>query len=259
MLILYFSATGNSLYVSKQLGENLYSIPKSIKEENFIFSDDKIGIVFPIYELGIPKYIEEFLDKVKFKSNYIFAIMTYGMMSGSASTQLQQIAKRNNINFSYINEVLMVDNYLPVYYMEDQIKNEPKKDIDKQINKIKKDIDSNVIYHKKNTFIIKSLCYIAKKTRFPKRDKKMGVYKTSFDKAFQIESTCVGCGICSRVCPVDNIQIKEFKPQFQGKCIGCLACTHNCPQNSIRVNEEKSTVRFRNQHVSLKEIINSNK
>lgn len=48
MAILYFTATGNNLYVAKKIGGNLISIPKAVKEGNFNFFDDKIGIVFTI-------------------------------------------------------------------------------------------------------------------------------------------------------------------------------------------------------------------
>ena len=41
-------------------------------------------------------------------------------------------------------------------------------------------------------------------------------------------------------------------------CQMCLACTNNCPQNAIRVKKEKSKARFKNQNVTLKEIINAN-
>ncbi|SPW87228.1 Uncharacterised protein [Enterococcus faecium] len=34
MTILYFTATGNSLYVAKRLGGKLISIPQMIKENN---------------------------------------------------------------------------------------------------------------------------------------------------------------------------------------------------------------------------------
>lgn len=258
MLILYFSATGNSLYVSKQIGENLYSIPKAIKEDKLFFSDEKIGLIFPVYELGVPKYIKDFLEKVELRSDYIFSIMTYGMFSGSASSQLQSIGNKNKIKFSYINEVVMVDNYIPVYHMEEQIAKKDKKEIDKQILKIKEDISSNKIYIKKNNHIVKLLTHIAVKFRFPKRDKELGVYQQSFDKSFQVENHCVGCGICGKVCPINNIDLINKRPSFKGNCIGCLSCTHNCPQNSIRVNKEKSKVRFRNEHISLKEIISSN-
>ena len=71
MKILYFTATGNNLYVAKRIGDEYYSIPKLIKEGRFDFEDEKIGIVFPVYNIGVPKIVEEFLNKVRLKSKYI--------------------------------------------------------------------------------------------------------------------------------------------------------------------------------------------
>ena len=44
MTILYFTATGNSLYVAKRLGGKLISIPQMIKENKYEFSDERIGL-----------------------------------------------------------------------------------------------------------------------------------------------------------------------------------------------------------------------
>lgn len=55
MKILYFTATGNNLYIAKRLGGELYSIPKLIKEGKYEFEDEKIGIVFPAYGWSVLK------------------------------------------------------------------------------------------------------------------------------------------------------------------------------------------------------------
>ncbi len=49
MKILYFTASGNSLHVAKSFGCETLSIPKMIKQGKYEFTDDKIGIVFPLY------------------------------------------------------------------------------------------------------------------------------------------------------------------------------------------------------------------
>lgn len=257
MKILYFSATGNNLYVAKALGGTILSIPKLIKQNDFDFIDDKIGIVFPVYGLEVPRYIEEFFDRVAIKSPYVFVIMTYGMYAGSAISHMKRIADRNNIKISYLNKVIMVDNYLPVYKMEEQIASESSKQIEEQISKIKEDLDSNRLYSPKDSFVSKALTWIARKIRFPQRNKELGVHKKTFDRVFSVEKSCTSCGICGKVCPVDNIIINR-EPEFKGSCIGCLSCTHNCPQNAIRVNGERSTVRYRNSHITLRELIDSN-
>ncbi|NRW84548.1 hypothetical protein FHX28_003877 [Clostridium beijerinckii] len=46
MKILYFTATGNSLYIAKSLGSDYYSIPKLIKEDKYDLKMKKLGLYF---------------------------------------------------------------------------------------------------------------------------------------------------------------------------------------------------------------------
>ena len=48
-MLFYFTGTGNSLYVAKGLERQPISIPQVMHREDLIFSDDRIGIVAPIY------------------------------------------------------------------------------------------------------------------------------------------------------------------------------------------------------------------
>lgn len=251
MKILYFTATGNNLYVAKQMGGELYSIPQLMKDGTDHVCSDKIGLVFPIFSMCVPPYIEEFLKKVKLESDYIFAVMSYGMHDGGAATHLMDIGKRNGINISYINTILMVDNYLPIYKIENQIKNESKKKIDEQLNKIIGDISDSKHWMLKDSGMDQFIT-----RRFAKARKKGG---KGISKTFTVEDACTKCGVCAKVCPVDDIRVENAKPEFGNKCISCLACTQNCPQNVIRLKAEKSRKRFRNQHVELREIIDANK
>ena len=250
MKILYFTATGNCLYVAKQFGGDMISIPQAIKEERYEFSDDKIGLVIPIYWLGIPLYVEDFLKKVKLNSNYIFSFFTYGKFAGSASVQLDVLAKECGINFSYIKPLKMVDNFLPSFDMTKQIKNEPEKMIDEHLQSIINDVNSSRILPAKSSIIAK---LISKKMR------KRSMIGDGMAMDFLVEDACVKCGECGVLCPLDNVKAEGFKPEFGARCMSCLACTQNCPTNSIRIRKEKSNARFRNQHITLKEIEDANR
>lgn len=245
MKVLYFTATGNNLYIAKRLGGECYSIPKLIKENRFEFEDEKIGIVFPAYGWSVPNIVEEFLNKVKLKSNYIFGIVSYGAVSGGTTSHLLEIGKRNNIEFSYINDLLMVDNYLPGFDMDKQKEKEPKKNIEENLNEIVKEIESSKKYIKKHP-IIRSIS----KGIIPK-------YKRDYAKNFSVDDKCNGCKTCEKVCPVDNIRV-DNKPDFGMNCQSCLACIHHCPQKAISLKNEKSKARFINQNIALKEIIEAN-
>lgn len=53
-MVFYFTGTGNSLYVAKELDADFVSIPQVLKEERLEFSVDSIGIVYPVYGHEVP-------------------------------------------------------------------------------------------------------------------------------------------------------------------------------------------------------------
>lgn len=53
--------------------------------------------------------------------------------------------------------------------------------------------------------------------------------------ALYIHETCVGCGACLRICPVDAVSGKQKKQHEidRYRCIECSACGRVCPTGSI--------------------------
>ncbi len=48
-----------------------------------------------------------------------------------------------------------------------------------------------------------------------------------------IDTSCIGCTLCTRVCPTDAIEgnLKEKHEVIPEKCIGCGQCVEKCPRN----------------------------
>lgn len=263
MKILYFTATGNSLYIAKSIGGELISIPKMDKEGTYKFEDDKIGIVFPLHGWGVPSYVAEFLRKASFKCNYLFAVTTYGMYSGAVAKHLIDIGNQSGYQFDYINKIRMVDNYLPAFDMKKEIKNEYKKEIEKQIVKVKNDIDASKKWILNEGFIGKTAFnYMMSRENkpFSKNKIKIHVYGEGINNYLIVEDSCNQCGTCKRVCPVENIEMnnENGKIILRDKCFMCLACVHHCPKNAIHLRGEISRDRYINSHIKLKEIIDAN-
>jgi len=76
------------------------------------------------------------------------------------------------------------------------------------------------------------------------------------DKYFLAKDNCTSCGICEKICGVNNIEIKNGKPSWKNKCEQCMACIQYCPNEAIEYG--KKTIgrkRYKNPNVSLKEMI----
>lgn len=101
--IYYFSGTGNSLAVARdiaeKLGGKLISIASVMDEERIITDADVIGVVFPTYYEpygGVPLIVRRFVKKLEnIGSKYIFAICTYGGASVKALNCLDKIINLN--------------------------------------------------------------------------------------------------------------------------------------------------------------------
>lgn len=72
----------------------------------------------------------------------------------------------------------------------------------------------------------------------------------------RMTESCVGCGICEKVCPSGSIHMVNGKAgHTPGHCQTCLACVHACPHKAIQltVQEKNPQARYRNEHISLEE------
>ena len=157
----------------------------------------------------------------------------------------------------------MVDNYIPAFDMKKEIANEYKKNIENQLKDIKLDIEASKKGTLKENFLQKATFnYMKRRENKPFSDRrlKIHVYGEGIDNYLEVKDSCTQCGICTQVCPVDNILIdkEDGKIKLCDKCFSCFACVHHCPTNAIHIKGEVSSERFINSNISLKEIIRAN-
>lgn len=253
MKICYFTATGNSLYVARRIGggnAELLSIPKLMKEGVLDIEDDAVGIVAPIYDADMPKMVRRFMEQVRIKTDYFFFVYTYGFSETVARPHAELEAEKVGLKLSYANSIKMVDNYLPGFEAQEQIDTIGKKDVEGQIDKVCRDIAA------RREIPVK--VGVGAKVMIPvMRQIGKSVMRDTAAQDYIVTNACVRCGICARVCPAVNIMISDHV-EFGNRCEVCYACVHNCPHNAIHLKDEKSSTRFRNENVKLKDIIAAN-
>jgi ferredoxin len=250
MTIFYFTSTGNCLAVAKKIGGNLVSIPQVIDLPDLHFKDNVIGLIFPVYGFGMPKMVRKFLEKATWEADYSFAIGTYGNLPGAAMIGVQNCAKNHGQHFDYAESLLMIDNYLPGFDMNNQIAKLPEKNVDENLSRIIADIQNRRTHAAAAGPIWKALTRVVRSGENLLLNDKQG-------QRYIISQDCTKCGICAKICPAGNITVTD-KVVFKNQCEVCLGCVHMCPQNAIHMKNEKSTVRWRNPDVSLNEIITAN-
>lgn len=262
-VVLYFTGTGNCLYVARQLagkeGEIL-SIPQLMRKKQFEIEADEIGLVYPIYGHMPPNMVREFIKKAQLKAEYKFAVLTYGMRKCNAVEIWDGISRKAGNVFDYIGTIVMVDNWLPNFDMNDQMKID--KHIPENLAKITSDLMNRLRWHEPVTqeecqqhegFI--SLSGL---------DPEVG-FLMKADRSFRVTDDCINCGICTYVCPRGNYQLTSQGVKMQGDCEFCFACIQNCPQRAIQFkknedgtwpdgSEKNPNARYRNENVSLMEL-----
>ena len=247
--IFYFSATGNSLHAARLLAEGLgetvlLSMTGPSKNNRITVDTPAVGFVFPTHYFGLPPVVRECVQALELKGDqYIFAVNTCGSRYiNSGLTQLAQLLREKGSKLDFGDHVEMVSSYIPLsdlpppakqqkrLYKADQKLQKMAKSI---LDRKKKDGSEYLkgIADRINRYWIRNL--------LPKAD-----------STFSCSSDCTSCGICEKVCPVDNIRLTNGRPKWQQHCQECLACLHFCPVKSIQFGK-KTAGRRRYKHPAV--------
>ena len=255
--IYYFSGSGNSLAIAQNLSKNfepskIISIPHVINKANNI-TGEIIGIVCPIYFHNIPHIVVDFIKKIK-EVKYLFMVFAGAGELGIGLKTTKKLFVAQNIKLSSLFNITMPDNstkygVIPEEKQKEMFDNADKKieDIVKIVNGKEEHFDSN------NTSLFNTYIYgILFKFLY-------GTMK-KMDKDFITDENCNGCSICQKVCPINNITMKDNKPVWNknDRCQVCLACHDWCPKESIQHSSTKAGIkRYHNPNIEVKDIISS--
>lgn len=257
-LIYYFSGTGNSFFVAKELQKRIHNtelIPiVSLLEHKSIHTEaTRIGVVFPIYMATSPIPIRSFFHKLKIKQDqYIFAIATRIGTNHGAFKEIDQILNKEN---------KVLDAYISLNMASNDPKFKYKVPTQTEIN------DLEIIVHKELDAFIEVITqqkkYRLKDTNYLTKLPFIGLFTTMsrFSERFKdklyADEKCNGCGICERVCLSGKIQLIDSRPNWQDtvRCFKCSACLNYCPEQSAQIKSfTEKNGRYSHPYATIEDI-----
>jgi len=232
--IYYFSATGNSLTVAKDLAKGLENAQLIPISKAFKMADatayDTIGFVYPVYMFGLPLIVAEFLKAVRIKPGaYIFSVATAGGLEGRAHSLAKDILKKRGLNLACGFSVIMPGNYIPLYgafskERQDQMFAKQKIKTQEILSSLRQ---RKFVKLEEKPFLLNFLLYAL--------FYKYGSAHISLSaKGFWITQACTKCGLCARICPVGNIKMQNEVPFWMRHCQHCMGCLQWCPVEAIQ-------------------------
>ena len=235
-MIVYFSGTGNSLAVAKQLAELTNDKLMHLNEASVtdLAEEKRIGIVFPTYSYDAPLLVKDLLRRIRIsKDAYIYVIVTCGSDTGNAINTAMRILGERGLKLVYSRKVCGPDSSAIAFGNNANTQFDRYASIPEQLEAIAIDVTAgrcDLEYQHKtmtgrlvnNTVVFPIATWLMKQ-------------EVNVDK-------CVGCSICAKVCPCQNIVIENKKARIadHDHCTQCLACVHFCPQQAIEIRGRKT-------------------
>lgn len=248
----YFSGTGNTRFVTKYLINKLscvyevkdYDITCEKDLSSEIEDADMILIAFPIYASAPPIPMRNFIYRYKkdLKNKTIAIAETQYFFSGDGAASIGRTLEKFEADVAYAEQFNMPNNIADSSVFKIRNESELEKTLDKAIRKMdefsQKIIEGRRFRRGFNPVSHAIGYYCQRKWWRRNESEKRNLLK--IDGAM-----CVGCGLCVKNCPVNNLTVIREKAQGQGKCVFCYRCVNLCPKKAITIFGKKMVTPYK--------------
>ncbi len=251
LLFLYFSGTGNTDYVAYYLARKLGSAGCAIEVRSLewqpaeaVANFDLLAIGFPVYAADAPEFVQEALARLPSGvGRGAFVFCTKGAYAGRAvQHNLQRLADRGYVPLGGGSVLMPGTDGLSMVAKDSWL---ARKALEKEYDRLK---DADRLADEMATTVqalqdgrpVEAL-------RRPLPRHMLGelsdrtwaaLYRASeryCRSRLHADERCAGCGLCARLCPVENVELRDGRPAFADRCVLCLRCLHACPQEAIQI------------------------
>lgn len=247
MLGVYFSGTGNTKYCVETFVKHADSSAESVSIENPVViekinANDTIVFGYPVYFSNLPKMVGDFIvnNGDTFYGKKIYIIATMAMFSGDGAGCSARLFEKVSATILGGLHLQMPDSIADsVFLKTTDEKNQ------KIIKKTKQKITTAVSRLKEGNPHQDGLGMLSRISGLLVQRLWFQSFSTSYQEKPDIDqSKCIGCGICSKICPMKNITVDK-KAISGNHCTLCYRCVNQCPEKALTILGKKVYNQYR--------------
>lgn len=235
MVVIYFSGTGNSEYIARGFARRMdvpcYSIEENLDFKTVLGNSEIVVFCYPIYGSCVPRLLREFAASCQ---NYLqgkkFVILcTQMMFSGDGAKAMARLLPEQGRNVVYAEHFNMPNNISNFWLFPIRDKERIRKiaAAEKKLDKVCSDINKGVKKLRgwgRASFLLGKI----QSAFWPEVEKKK-------QGSFKAESNCSMCGLCVKLCPVNNLESTQQEIKQNSNCMLCYRCVNACPEKAAVV------------------------
>lgn len=236
----YFSGTGNTKFVTQYLASKLstsfdvsqYDVMDKADFSHELSEADIIMIAFPIYGSAPPIPIRNFVTTHKelFNGKTVAIAETQYCFSGDGAASLGRTLGKYGADVRYAEHFNMPNNLADGSFFKVRNGQELEDIMNKAVRRMDEFADKIANGKRfKRGFNVASHAvgyYCQRKWWRRSENLKRSAITINTDK-------CIGCGLCAKCCPVENLTIYGRHAHGNGKCVFCYRCVNLCPKKAI--------------------------
>lgn len=215
--------------IYKETGDEFTSLFEKIRNHDFseMYSERPWIIVVPTYAWRIPRIVQKWIENTVFTGNRtIYFIMTCGGSIGNAGKYLEKLCKKKDLNYHGCMGITMPENYIALFSTPTQEK------ALQIIDHAEPVIDRAIAFIKNNDMLPQmNISFQASMNSGIVNDLFYPLFVHA--KKFYTTDSCISCGKCVTVCPLNNIHMDNGKPAWGTDCTHCMACICHCSKEAI--------------------------
>lgn len=239
-MILFFSGTGNSAYVAEKIAQAAGEDPVDLLERfrgndtSDMYSETPWVVVTPTYAWRIPRILQNWIKKTNLTGNRnIFFVMTCGGSIGNADKYLKSLCASKQMEYRGCFQIVMPENYIALFPAPDR--REALEIIDRAEGQIE---EASRLIRQGSSFPKKEITW---KDRISSGIVNDLYYPAIVHaKNFFVTDSCISCGHCVNVCPMNNIRLEAGKPVWGAHCTHCMACICRCPKEAVEYGKNSA-------------------